>query len=211
MFEEIGMMRGVGRALRGRDRRAEQQIVNAIGGAGASGLGERLQLLLDLGDGVGVEQLAEIGVAEQIAKLFLIDGERLGAAFGERGIAIVDVVGNVAEEQRRGEGRRRLRVDDVDADLAIRDGAQDFEKRRHVEDIAHAFAIGLEQHGKRRVARSDGEQIVGALALLPERSAALGAATRQEQCARGALAEFGGEERGRAELTEDEVHGLVLR
>ena len=77
------------------------------------------KLLFDFGDGVGVEQFAQVGVAEQIAELLLIDGERLGAAFGERGVAVVDVVGDVAEEQRRGEGRRGLRVDDVDAHLAI--------------------------------------------------------------------------------------------
>ena len=43
---------------------------------------------------------------------------------------------------------------------------------------------------------------------MPQRSAALGAAAWQQQRSRGALAELGGEERGRAELAEDEVHGL---
>ncbi len=52
----------------------------------------------------------------QLAELVLVDGERLGAALGERGVAVVDVVGDVAEEQRGGEGRGRARVDGVDAD-----------------------------------------------------------------------------------------------
>ena len=119
MVEQIGRCDASGEFFAREIAEAQEQIVDSVGGAGASGLGERLQLLLDLGDGVGVEQFAQVGVAEQIAELLLIDGERLGAAFGERGIAVVDVIGNVAEEQRRGEGRGRLRVDDVDAHLAI--------------------------------------------------------------------------------------------
>ena len=41
---------------------------------------------------------------------------------------------------------------------------------------------------------------------MPQRSAALGAAARQKERPRGALAELGCKERGRAELAKDEVH-----
>ncbi len=67
---------------------------------------ELLQLPLDFGERVGVEQLAQLRFAEQLAQLRLIDGQRLRAAFGERRIAVVDVVGDVAEQQRRRERRR---------------------------------------------------------------------------------------------------------
>ena len=98
--------------------------MHAVGVARLVSLAEALQLLFGLFDGVGVEQLAQVGVAQEFAELVLIDGERLGAAFGERSVAVVDEVGDVAEEQRRGEGRRRARVDGVDAELRLLDAAQ---------------------------------------------------------------------------------------
>ena len=80
--------------------------MDAVGVAGLIVGIERLKAAFDFIDGVLVEQFAEIGVAENFLKLRLIDRERLGAAFGERGVAVVDVVGDVGEEQRGGEGRR---------------------------------------------------------------------------------------------------------
>ncbi len=64
---------------------------------------------------------------------------------------------------------------------AVADAAQDLHERGHVEDVAQALAVGLEQDGEAGVARGDGEQVVGALALLPERRAAVGAAAREQQ------------------------------
>ena len=68
--------------------------------AGAIVLGEALGGLFDLGDGVGIEQFAQIGLAEQLAQLILIDGESLGTAFGQRRVAVVEKVGDVTEEKR---------------------------------------------------------------------------------------------------------------
>ena len=70
---------------------------------------ERLQLLLDFGERGLVQQFAEIGAAEDFLELRLIDGERLRAAFGERRVAIVDVVGDVGEQQRGGVTARAWR------------------------------------------------------------------------------------------------------
>ena len=56
---------------------------------------ERLQLLLHLGQRGFVEKLAEIGAAQDLLELRLIDGKGLGAALGEGGVAIVDVVRDV--------------------------------------------------------------------------------------------------------------------
>jgi ClpP class serine protease len=69
-----------------------------------------LELLLD-GRARRVEQLAQLRVAEQLAQLRLIDRERLRPPFRERRIAVVDVVGDIAEKQRRGERRRRARIE----------------------------------------------------------------------------------------------------
>ena len=113
-------------------------------------------------------------------------------------------LGDVAEEQRRGKRRRRVGIDRGDADLAAADVAERRDERRHVEEIAQALAIGFEQHREGSVARGDGEQVRGALALLPERRAHAGAALRQEQRPRRVLAELRGEERRRPELAHDQ-------
>ena len=106
---------------RGRDSRAggargdfgfgevavfEEQVVDAVGVAGLIFGVERLEAAFDFVDGGLVEEFAQIGVAENFLELRLVDGERLGAAFGERGVAFVDVVGDIGEEEGGGEGRR---------------------------------------------------------------------------------------------------------
>ena len=88
-----------------------QQVVQAVGRSDAIRRIEMLQLPLDAIERFGIEQLAQLRVAEQLAQLRLIDRQRLGAPLGQRRIAVVDVVGDVAEEQRRGKRRRRLRID----------------------------------------------------------------------------------------------------
>ena len=72
---------------------------------------EPLQLPLDRFHRVGVEQLAQLGVAEQLAQLRLIDDERLRAALGQRRVAVVEEARDVAEEQRRRERRRLVGID----------------------------------------------------------------------------------------------------
>ena len=77
----------------------EEEVVDAVGVAGLIVGLERLEAAFDFVDGVLVEEFAEVGVAEDFLELRLIDRERLGAAFGERGVAVVDVVGDVGEEE----------------------------------------------------------------------------------------------------------------
>ena len=120
-------------------------------------LDDALELFLGLLDGGDVKELAEVSVAEELAELVLVDGEGVGAALGEWSVAVVDVVGYVTEEQRSGEGRRRARVGDMDADGAVLDGAERLHERRHVEDVAEALAIGLEEHGEAGVTRGNAE------------------------------------------------------
>src|SRR5579862_4788817 len=84
---------------------AEEQIVDSIEGARLIAFDERLELLLGLLDGGGVEELAEVGIAEQFAELVLIDGQRLGAALGQRSIAVIYIIGDVTKEQSSGKGR----------------------------------------------------------------------------------------------------------
>ena len=100
--------------------RAEQpqQVGDALGVPGPAVGREPLQLGLDLGEHLGVEQLAQLGAAEQLGEQALVERERGGPALGDRGVALVDELGDVAEQQGAGVGRRRLGLDVGDADLA---------------------------------------------------------------------------------------------
>ena len=92
--------------------------------------------------------------------------------------------------------------------MSLFDRAERFNQGRHVEDVAEALAIGLEQQRERRIARGDAQQIVRALAKLPKWRALVGAAARQQQSASRSLAKATGEERGRTELTQNQLHGF---
>ena len=100
---------------------AKQELVHAIRVLRVTLGIEVLQLQLELGEHVGVEELAQLRLAEQLSQLQRIDGERLRAALGEWRVALIDEVADVLEEQRRGERRRRARVDGHDADVAAAD------------------------------------------------------------------------------------------
>ena len=91
---------------------------------------EMLQLDLERVQRVGIEQLAKLRLTEQLAKLGLIDGQRLGAAFGERGIAVVDEIRHVSEEQRPRERRRLLGVGNYDAGKILPAWGQPFDIAR---------------------------------------------------------------------------------
>ena len=186
----------------------QAEIVNAVGRARAIILRKALRRLFHFGDGVGIEQLAQIGLAQQLAQLILIDGERLGAALGQRRIAVVEKIGHVAEQQRRGKRRRLARLHHMHAQLPLLNGAQRFNQRRHVENVAQALAIGLEQQRERGIARGHAEQIVRALAQLPQRRALVGAAARQQQRAARGLAKAPGKQRRRSQLAQHKLHGF---
>ena len=78
----------------------EQQIVDPVHGARAIPLVQLLQLRLDRRERVGVEQFAQFRFAQQLTKLRLVDRQRLRPALGQRRIAVVEVVGDVAKQQR---------------------------------------------------------------------------------------------------------------
>ena len=81
-FEDFGTGDAQGQFFASKVAETQKHVVEAVRGAGAIGIDEALLLLFDLGYGVAVEKLAQIGFAEQLAELVLIDGEGLGAAFG---------------------------------------------------------------------------------------------------------------------------------
>ena len=85
---------------------------------------EILQLALNLREGVGIEQLAQLRLAEQLPQLRLIDRQRLRAPLRQRCVAVVDVVRDVPEKQRGGERGRNGRVNCDRLDVAPLDQAQ---------------------------------------------------------------------------------------
>ncbi len=107
-----------------------------------------LELGLDIGNRIRVEQIAQLDLAEQLAQLRLIDRQCLSPAFGERGIAVVEVVGDIAKQQRRGKGRRHGGVHGRHADLAPFHQAERLDQRRHVEDVAQTLAVRFEDNRK---------------------------------------------------------------
>src|SRR5207237_5831104 len=85
----------------------QEQLVRGIGVPRGTIGQQVLELELELGEGVRVEELAQLDLAEELAELRRVHGEGLRAALGERCVAPVDEVADVLEEGRRGERRWR--------------------------------------------------------------------------------------------------------
>ncbi len=167
-----------------------------VGRAGATSVGEVLEVELDVGEHAGIEQLAQLLGAEQVGEQVAIERQRRSPALGERGIALVHVGGDPVEQQALRHGRRLRRLDADDPHRPRPKLAEHLAERGHVEHVLQALPRRLEEHGKRRMLGGDGEQVGGALALLPQRGALIGTAPGQEQRPAGTLAEPGREQRG---------------
>ena len=64
--------------------------MNAVRRTRAIVFREALRRLFHFRNRIGIKQLAQIGLAQQLAQLILVDGERLRAALGQRRIAVVE-------------------------------------------------------------------------------------------------------------------------
>ena len=89
----------------------EQQIVERRRHGATRRPSSRWSDALEALDRLGVEELAQLRLAEELAQLRLVDRERLGPPLGERRVAVVDEVGDVGEQERRGERRGDAGVD----------------------------------------------------------------------------------------------------
>ena len=183
---------------------AAEDVVQLVGVARVAA-----KLPLDLGERVGVDQLAQLLLPEQLAQEVAVERERLRAALGRRRVVLVHVGGDVVEEERAGErrGRRRLDLDEVE--LARLQAREDALQRGQVEDVLQALAVGLEHDRERAVLARDLEQVLRLQPLLPERRPLAGAAARDQQRPSRVLAEAGAEEGGLAHLPDDELLDLV--
>ena len=143
--------------------------------------GQPLDLRLDLGHRVGVDQLTELGLAQKLGEQSRVERERLGAALGERGVPLVHESADVAEQQRPGEGGGLLGLDLDQPHLAGFDVLHQPDEARHVEDVLQDLAHRLEHHREAAVLRSDAQQLGRPLPLLPQGGAPGRVASRQQQ------------------------------
>ncbi len=183
------------------------EVGHVLAVTGAAALGEALQLALGALDRLDVEQVRErelLALPEQVGEQGRVEGERGRPTLGERGVALVEELRDVAEHQRRGEGggTRALELDE--GDLAAVDALHETHETRHVVDVLEHLAHGLEDDREARVAAGHLEQRGGPLALLPQRLAPVGPAPGEQQGAGGALAEARGEEGRAAHLLGDD-------
>ena len=171
----------------------------------------RPQRRLDLGERVGVDQLAQLLLAEQLAQQVAVERERLRTPLRRRRVVLVHVRRDVVEEQRRRERRRRRRLDVDEVELTRAQPAEQPLQRRQVEHVLQALAVRLEHDREARVLARDLEQALRLEPLLPERRPLAGPAPRDQQRARRVLAEARAEERRLPHLGEHEILELVRR
>ncbi len=154
-----------------------------------------LQLPLDLRDGVGVEQVAKLFLPQQLAQQIAVERERLRAPLGGRRVVLVHVGRDVVEEQRRRVRRRGRGLHVHQVELARLQPAQDLLERGEVEHVLQALPVGLEHDREGAVAAGDLQEALRLEPLLPERRPLARPPPRDEQGARGVLAEACAEER----------------
>ncbi len=197
------------RQLRGAERAEQaQRVGDALDVLDPALGGEPLELGLQLGQHRRVDQLAQLGLAEQFGQQPGVQREGRGPALGERGVALVEELGDVAEEQRAGEGGG-LGGGDLDQPHGARlQVAHQLDQAGDVEDVLQALPDGLQHDREGAELARHLQQLGGALALLPERGAAPGAAPGQQQGAPRALAEPGGEQGRAAHLVGDQLFDL---
>ena len=98
--------------------------MDGIGRAGSALVGQGLQFELDLGDGLGVEQLAQLLGAQELPQQVTIEGQRLRPPIEQGRIAFVHVGRHVVEEQRARKGRGAAGLDADEVDLTALDGSR---------------------------------------------------------------------------------------
>src|SRR5256885_1988207 len=143
--------------LGGQIAQTKEQLVNAVGMTYRALANQMLERKLKVRDRVLVEQLAKLNFAEKRAELRGIHRECLRTQLGKRRIALVHEVGDVIEQERRGERGRRAGVHCDDAKLARPDRSEELDETRHVENVLKDLAVRLEDHRERLVPARDRE------------------------------------------------------
>ena len=148
---------------------APQEVVDLVRVVGVPLVDERLEAQLEVRERVGVEQLPQLLLAQQLAQQVAVQREGLRPALRQRRVALVHVGGDVVEQERAREGRRPRGLDAVDGDLAPPDAVEDLAQGAEVEHVGEALAVRLDEDREAAVPRGHREQVRRPLALLPQR------------------------------------------
>ncbi len=158
--------------LVGRERpQIAQEIRDAVSVSRLAVVDEMLQLQFDFGEGVGLEQLAELRIAQQLAQQRAVQSECGSPLLGNGCVVLVHERGDEVEHQRRGERARALERHVSDPDRSSPDLSQDLGERRQIEVILEDLPVGLEHDRERAVALGNRQQIGRLAALEPQRRA----------------------------------------
>ena len=148
-----------------------EQVGRLIGVARPAFFQQTLQLEFQEFDRPRIEQLPKLFSTQELSQELFIQRQRLRSSLGQRRIALVHVLADVIEHQGGGERRGALRVDHSRADLPRPNRTHQLTQAIHVKDVAQAFAVGFDQDRELGVLAGHLQQVMAALALLPERSA----------------------------------------
>ena len=172
-----------------------------------SGAGPRSrgQVALHRDQRVGIEEVAQLVRAEQLAQQVAVEGQRLHAALRRGRVILVHRARDEVEGERLCERRGLRGLDRDQRDLARLQPRQQFAQRGQVEVVLQELAVGLEHDRERSVALGDLQERLGPQPLLPERGSLARAPARDQERARGVLAEARAVQRGAAELADDDV------
>jgi hypothetical protein len=100
-----------------------------------------LQLELEVGQRAGVEQLAQLLRAEQVAQQVAVERQRGGPALGQRRVALVHVDGDPAEQQRRAKGEALAGLDADHPDLRRRSVSTSRSAGRSNTSLQHSRVV----------------------------------------------------------------------
>ncbi len=173
-------------------------------------VGQPLQLALQLAEDVGVQQLPKLRLPEQLGQQVGVEREGGGPPLGQRGVALVEELCDVTEQEGAGERGGLLGGHLDQADTAGLQVAHQLGEPRDVEDVLEALADGFEDDRERAELGGHLEQLGRPLTLLPERGALPRTPAGQQQGPRRALAETGGEQGRAAHLIGDDLADLPL-
>ncbi len=182
-----------------------QHVVEAVRVGRPGALAEPLEVGLHLFERGGVDQVAQLLLAEQLPQEVAVERQRGRAPLGVGRVALVHVGRDVVEQQRRGERRGPLGLHLHQRQLARVQAAQELLQSGQVEHVAQALAVGLEHDRKLPVALGHLEQRLGLQPLLPERGPLAGVGPREQERAGRVLAEAGAEQGGARQLLHDHL------
>ena len=124
-----------------------QKISGILQGSGSGVWSLKGHLILDLGDGVGVEKATKFRGAEQVCEELGVDREGLSATLRKGGIAFIYKAGDVAEQQRPRERTGVVCRHGGHSDVVGLNAFQQRDQPGKVVDVVETLAHGL-QHDR---------------------------------------------------------------